>query len=80
MLSTRWMVTLTAGIALAGCAGGPPPAGPAPQDIPGLEAESQQHPGDAERMTRLGVAYFEAGQFERARDVLRSSLVITPGQ
>ena len=74
------MVTLTAGIALAGCAGGPPPAGPAPQDIPGLEAESQQHPGDAQRMTRLGVAYFEAGQFERARDVLRSSLVITPGQ
>ena len=80
MIATRWIAALAAGVSLAGCGAGPPPAGPAPQEIPALEAESQQHPGDAERMTRLGVAYFEAGQFERARDVLRSSLVINARQ
>ena len=80
MTTIRWFAAAAAGMALAACAGGPPPAGPAPQDLPALEAASQEHPGDAERMTQLGVGYFEAGQFERARDVLRSSLVISPRQ
>lgn len=78
MSSTRWLVVAAAGVALAACAGGSPPATPAPQDLPALEAASQAKPSDAELMTRLGVAYFEANQFERARDVLRSSLVINP--
>jgi TolB-like protein len=80
MSSTRWLVAAAAGVALAACAGGGPPATPAPQDLPALEAASQAKPGDADLMTRLGAAYFEAGQFERARDVLRSALVIKPGQ
>ncbi|TFG49191.1 MAG: tetratricopeptide repeat protein, partial [Gemmatimonadales bacterium] len=78
MSSTRWLAVAMATVALAACAGGSPPAAPAPQDLPALEAASQAKPGDAELMTRLGVAYFEANQFERARDVLRSSLVINP--
>jgi len=80
MSSTRWLVVAAACVALAACAGGSPPARPAPQDLPALEAASQAKPGDADLMTRLGAAYFEAGQFDRARDVLRSALVIKPGQ
>ena len=80
MSATRWSVVAAVSVALAACAGGSRPATPAPQDLPALEAASQAKPGDAELMTRLGVAYFEAGQFERARDVLRRSLVISPGQ
>jgi TolB-like protein len=79
MSSTRWSVVAAASLALVACAGGSPPATPAPQDLPALEAASQAKPGDADLMTRLGVAYFEAGQYDRARDVLRSSLVIKPG-
>jgi Tfp pilus assembly protein PilF len=65
---------LALGIA-SGCAGGPPPA-VTPQDIPALESQSQRSPTDPELMTRLGVAFYEAKNYDRARDVLQSSLAL----
>ena len=62
---------------LCACAGGPPPRGPAPADLPALEAAQQQRPHDAEALTRLGIAYYDAKQYGRSRDVLNSALVIT---
>ena len=64
----------------AGClrrrprAAGPCPGGPARR----LEAASQQRPRDAGLMTQLGIAYYDAKQFGRARDVLNSALVHQP--
>ena len=60
------------GTLLSACAGGPPPA-VTPDQIPALESESKGHPTDPELMTRLGVAYYEAKEYGRARDVLNSS-------
>lgn len=61
---------------LAGCAGSvqPPTVGPA--DIPALEAERQQRPADAAVLTQLGIAYYEATDYSKARDVLRTAAVI----
>jgi tetratricopeptide (TPR) repeat protein len=63
---------------LGACAGGQPPQGPTPQDLPSLEAAQQQRPRDAGLLTRLGIAYYNAKQYPRARDVLNSALTITP--
>ncbi|MEO8453135.1 MAG: CsgG/HfaB family protein [Gemmatimonadota bacterium] len=49
-----------------------------PQDIPALEAERAKNPTDADRITRLGVAYYDARQYDRARDVLRASYALRP--
>jgi TolB-like protein len=66
------------GTLLAACAGGPPPqTTPQAENIPALEAAQQQRPRDAGLLTRLGIAYYDAKQYPRARDVLRSALVIT---
>jgi tetratricopeptide (TPR) repeat protein len=65
---------LVLGLASA-CASGPPPA-VTPQDVPALESQSQRNPTDPELMTRLGVAYYEARSYDRARDVLQSSLAL----
>jgi TolB-like protein/Tfp pilus assembly protein PilF len=65
------------GVLLGACAGGPAPQGPAPSDLTALEAAQKQRPRDAGLLTRLGIAYYDAKQFGRARDVLNSALVIT---
>lgn len=77
MHSRIWAPVLVAGGALLGaCAGGPPPPSPTPENLPALEAAQQQNPRDAGLMTRLGIAYFEAKEYGRARDVLRSALTL----
>ncbi len=72
-----WAPVAVAGGALLGaCAGGAPPPSPTPENLPALEAAQQQNPRDAGLMTRLGIAYFEAKDYGRARDVLRSALTL----
>jgi TolB-like protein len=66
-----------AGVILAtGCGGGPPPGQPAPENLPALEAELSRNPRDAGLATRVGIGYYDAKQYERARDVLRSALAL----
>ncbi|HTS88465.1 MAG TPA: CsgG/HfaB family protein [Gemmatimonadales bacterium] len=65
-----------AGALLGACAGNPAPQSPAPANLPALEADQQQHPRDTGVLTRLGIAYYDAKQYPRARDVLNSALAI----
>ncbi len=77
MHSRIWATALVAGgTLLSACAGGPPPPPPTPENLSALEAAQQQHPQDAGIMTRLGIAYYEARDYGRARDVLRSALTL----
>lgn len=74
-----WAPMLAIGGSLLGaCAGRAPQPAPSPENLPALEASAQQNPRDAGIITRLGIAYFEAKRYERARDVLLSALTITP--
>jgi TolB-like protein len=78
MRMTSWAPAAACGMLLCACAGGPAPQGPAPANIPALEAAQQQHPRDAGVLTRLGIAYYDDKQYGRSRDVLNSALTITP--
>jgi TolB-like protein len=78
MRMTSWApAAALCGVLLCACAGGPAPRGPAPADLPALEAAQQQRPRDAGLLTRLGIAYYDGRQYARARDVLNSALTIT---
>ncbi len=76
MYSMRPLFVAGMGALLAGCAGSvqSPPVGPA--DVAALEAERQERPNDPAVLTRLGIAYYEAGDHARSRDVLRTAAVI----
>lgn len=63
-------------VLLAGCAGGPSPSGVQPADLPALAAEAQRNPTDAGLLSRLGIAYYNNRQYDRARDALRASLAL----
>jgi TolB-like protein len=70
---------LAAGAVLSlACAGGPPAAAPTPENLPSLEAQLERTPRDAALMTRVGMAYYTARQYGRARDVLQSALLVAP--
>jgi tetratricopeptide (TPR) repeat protein len=78
MRMTSWApAAAMSGALLCACAGGPAPQGPAPANLPALEAAQQQRPRDAGLLTRLGIAYYDAKQYGRARDILNSALAIT---
>jgi TolB-like protein len=68
----RWALLL----GLAGCAGGGAlrVSDITPQAIPALEEARAAHPGDANTLGRLGVAYFKAERFADARRVLDSAV------
>jgi TolB-like protein len=72
-----WAPFAVVGVILStGCGGGPPPGQPAPENLPALESELSRNPRDAGLATRVGIAYYDAKQYDRARDVLRSALVL----
>ena len=73
------LLVLTGLISALGCASRTPPAGPVPTDLSALEARGAAHPNDPRILTDVGVAYYQAGAFDRARDVLRAALVLEPG-
>jgi len=73
----NWTPFAVSGVILAaGCGGGPPPGQPAPENLPALEAELSRNPRDAGLATRVGIGYYDAKQYERARDVLQSALAL----
>ncbi|MBW8772095.1 MAG: hypothetical protein JF590_02185 [Gemmatimonadetes bacterium] len=61
---------------LAGCAAGTGANQVAPNDMPALEAQAAQRPTDGVLLTRLGVAYYGQKNWVRARDVLKSAVVL----
>lgn len=77
---TRMRALALAGLAavVSGCARSVSTTAPTPADIPALEAARQQRPNDASVLTRLGIAYYDAKDFGKARDALRATLVVEP--
>jgi TolB-like protein len=63
---------------LGACAGGgsTTTTTPAPQDLSALQAELDRNPKDAALATKVGVGYYNAKNYSRARDVLRGALVL----
>jgi TolB-like protein len=63
----------------AGCAGaaGPRQVTPAEQAV--LQADEARFAADPEMLTRIGIRYYEGRLYRRARDVLRTSLILEPG-
>ena len=61
---------------LAGCAAGTGANRVAPNDVPALEAQAAQRPTDGVLLTKLGVAYYGQKNWDRARDVLKSAVVL----
>lgn len=74
-------VVATALAALAyGCAATPPiPPMPGPDEIPELEARLDGGRADVELVSRLGVAYREAGRLDEARTLLERAHEASPG-
>lgn len=74
-----WAPLIIAGaLGLGACAGGAPtttPA-PAPQDLSALQAELDKNPRDANLATRVGIGYYNAKNYTRARDVLLAALAV----
>ncbi|HXH62714.1 MAG TPA: tetratricopeptide repeat protein, partial [Gemmatimonadales bacterium] len=64
---------------LAGCAGAPSTARPAPADIATLEARRAQQPGDPAINLRLAEAYYGAQRYGDARAALATTLMQQPG-
>ena len=78
MSKRLWLPAALAGaVFLGACAGGSAPVpAPTPENLTALEAAQAQQPGNAGLMTRLGIAYYDAKRFDRARDVLQSALAV----
>ncbi len=62
----------------AACAGGPRPSAVAPADIPALQAQAAQHPGDAPVRFRLAAALVAAGRCDTAIVVARAGQLVAP--
>lgn len=72
----RAFIVASLGVVLAGCASSVQTTPPGPADVASLEAERQQRPNDPALLTRLGIAYYDAKDYAKSRDVLRSASVI----
>lgn len=70
-------LVITGTLLLGACAGGAPTTTtPAPRDLSTLQAELDRNPKDAALATKVGIGYYNNKQYDRARDVLRTALVI----
>jgi TolB-like protein len=70
---------LAAGLLCAACAGGRAPAGVTPVQLEQLDLAAADASGDADALTDVGLRYFQAGEMERAEDVLAAALKVRPG-
>jgi tetratricopeptide (TPR) repeat protein len=69
--SERLLAVLAAAV-VSGCASSLPQVDPA--DIPRLEQEAAARPSDTDLQVRLGMARFQAGEYEAARTTLRGAV------
>lgn len=64
---------------LAACARREPVAAPQPvQDLSALEARQAQHARDPDELTAIGIAFYQAQAYQRARDVFLAVLALRP--
>ena len=63
---------------LVACAPASTPPVVVPVDIPALEAEQARRSNDPDGLTRIGIAYYQGGEFARARDVLAAAEALDP--
>jgi TolB-like protein len=63
---------------LPACASGPGPAQVTPADLAAIEADRAESAQDPDALTRVGIRFYEAQAFGRARDVLTSALSLRP--
>lgn len=73
-LRPRSVPLLLLAATLAGCASGMSGPEVKPEELPALEAQAKARPGDAQLFTRLGVGYYNAKNWTRARDALRTAV------
>ncbi len=78
MIAQRsFAVVAIAGALLVGaCAQSAQPGGVDPADVSALEAQRERHPSDISLLTQLGIAYYNAKNYDRARDVLLATLAL----
>jgi TolB-like protein len=78
MTRSSLLLTASAALCLGACAGASQPAGVTPkgEDVSALEAQRARHPGDVTLLTKLGIAYYEAKNYERARESLMGTLAV----
>jgi TolB-like protein len=62
----------------AACAGGPGPAQVTPADLAGIEADRAEAAQDPDALTRVGIRFYDAQAYGRAREVLTSALTLRP--
>jgi tetratricopeptide (TPR) repeat protein len=74
----RFLLLGMSGLVVA-CAGGPRPAPVTPAEIPTLQAQSTQHPNNAQIRFRLAAALMGAGQCDTAVVVARAGELLSPG-
>ena len=59
---------------LAGCASNVRGPEVNPEELPALEAQAKERPGDAQLFTRLGIGYYDAKNWGRAHDALQTAV------
>ncbi len=77
MRTTQFFAALGAMVTV-GCAGAVRNPEVTPTDLAALEARQAGHPGDADVLTDVGVAFYQAKSYARARDVLLAALALRP--
>lgn len=70
-----FIFTLTV-LAAVGCAANPSDDSVPPSELPALAARAAAHPDDADVRFRLGVGYYDAGQYPAADSALRAALAL----
>lgn len=75
---SRRLIASVGFVLAAACARGPAPATITPANIPALEAEAAQHPGDAAANLKLARAYYAAQRYSDARAALGRALRADP--
>ena len=69
---------LAAWLATAACAQRVQPPMPGPEDLAPLDARRAAHPDDPRTLAEVGVAFYRAGAYARARDALSAALALEP--
>ena len=77
-VSNRIPMLLLVGGFATGCASAVQPVSITPEALAAAEADRLAHPDDPNAIVRAGIAYYQAGAFARARDVLQMALVLDP--